>query len=694
MIYRLCVACALVFGSSHVSAQTPQSVPGAAILEALERPTISGEIDAPAVLTVGNAEIRPSPGARFFVMSADDRVCGVLIEGGASFTYRVRDTFSQALTRRNASRAGGVSVREANGELLLSATLRSAAIWGWDLGIGSQAIQPASGAKMPEWLSELLQAKFGSNPGRDMLLSAWNGDSGYRWAALRTTGDDLLLDVDPRPSVLQESLSRVERLPRNAGPYSGRASFEDLTAQPTGTSWTQQPATDLVSEDVVIEVRNPAGNQVVVRSRSRVKSLRDGLRGLSLALTSERVLGSGERRPFKITTLTVNGAAVPYVHWQHALMVLMPIALNRNDSVVVETVTEGDILDRPEGDTYWRLSDLAWYPRPMVGGIERAEFRVTVEANGAFVPFAGGEVVQRDSAGQNTKVVTRLNGPMESIHVLAGKYATTSEEADGIRVHVSTYAATRKEEALRVSSVVHGVRGCLTSWLGVPYPFQDLQVIEINEWGWGQAPPGIIFVTKEAFMTSARANTLDEDTLAIAELTSRGINERIAHEVAHAWFPHVAKVARKEENWLSESLADYMSAACLERLDRSGGKARFNRQVRDWKQMAGQISKGGSIYLAGYLGGRDVDWRDRQALLYARGPLVFHAIRQELAKSAGTAQDGDRLFLTWIRSYIKNFSFKTAETRHLIGILNQITKKDWQPWFDRYVFGTETPVVN
>lgn len=45
-------------------------------------------------------------------------------------------------------------------------------------------------------------------------------------------------------------------------------------------------------------------------------------------------------------------------------------------------------------------------------------------------------------------------------------------------------------------------------------------------------------------------------------------------------------------------------------------------------------------------------------------------------------------------AYIKNFSFKTAETRHLIGILNQITKKDWQPWFDRYVFGTETPVVN
>ena len=30
----------------------------------------------------------------------------------------------------------------------------------------------------------------------------------------------------------------------------------------------------------------------------------------------------------------------------------------------------------------------------------------------------------------------------------------------------------------------------------------------------------------------------------------------------------------------------------------------------------------------------------------------------------------------------------------LVGILDQITGKDWQPWFERYVYGTETPPVS
>ena len=57
------------------------------------------------------------------------------------------------------------------------------------------------------------------------------------------------------------------------------------------------------------------------------------------------------------------------------------------------------------------------------------------------------------------------------------------------------------------------------------------------------------------------------------------------------------------------------------------------------------------------------------------------------------AQKGDAAFLSWMRSYIKNFTYKTGETRHLVGILNQMTGKDWQPWFERYVYGTEMPKV-
>ncbi|MEM1181243.1 MAG: hypothetical protein AAGM22_23075, partial [Acidobacteriota bacterium] len=83
----------------------------------------------------------------------------------------------------------------------------------------------------------------------------------------------------------------------------------------------------------------------------------------------------------------------------------------------------------------------------------------------------------------------------------------------------------------------------------------------------------------------------------------------------------------------------------------------------------------------------------RYALLYGRGPLVIHAIRQQLQEKRGE-KEGDRLFFTWLRSYIKNFTYKVAETRHLISILDQVTGESWQPFFERYIYGPESPPVD
>jgi len=83
----------------------------------------------------------------------------------------------------------------------------------------------------------------------------------------------------------------------------------------------------------------------------------------------------------------------------------------------------------------------------------------------------------------------------------------------------------------------------------------------------------------------------------------------------------------------------------------------------------------------------------QRALLYGRGPLALHSIRLQLQDKHGETQ-GDALFFTWLRSYVKNFTFKVAESRHLLTILNQVTKEDWKPFFERYVFGAEEPPID
>jgi hypothetical protein len=158
----------------------------------------------------------------------------------------------------------------------------------------------------------------------------------------------------------------------------------------------------------------------------------------------------------------------------------------------------------------------------------------------------------------------------------------------------------------------------------------------------------------------------------------------------------VIKMDSREEQWLTESFADYSAALAMKAMmPGKKGERELANTVREWKSRTEQIGEGGSIYLANYLAGEDeADYRDRQWLLYNKGPLVLHALRQELGRQAGSAETGDKQFQALLRAMQKSFSFQYGETRHLVGILGQITGKDWQPWFERYVYGTETPPVD
>ena len=661
---------------------------------AIEQPVIGGELDAPAAITVGRAEIVPAPGARLFVLAAGAQPCGLLLRGRAELRYALEDPFSVPIARHNLKRVEGLALNVAEGRARFVATIEGAAIWGWDLVDDSATPRPVEPTELPSWLREILAKKLYPNPARDMLLSAWNGPAGFRWAVFHGASDDYLLDVDPSPSARSEFFARFWRVPSGAGAYSGRWLPEEIAAQPIGKPWWEGHDTRWASVETDLKLTSPGKRRLEVETRTTVRALAPGVRLLAFALADEVLDETSARREYTVSRVTVDGQPTPYSHELHTLLVLLPRALKQGESAVVEVASAGEILSRPAGDNYWRIGNEAWYPRPTVGGTEWASFHLVAETAKPFSPFLPGEIVRRETTATGTLVETRLKGPMRSAFVLAGKYSTVTEEHEGSRVHVSTYASVKEAEARRLARIVFAVRDCYESWFEVPYPFQDLQIVEVNQWGWGQAPPGFIFITKEAFMTPARAR-LDEEVQTMSDFMTRGINSRVAHEVAHAWFPHVVKVVRSEETWLSESFSDYVSAVCLQRAmaDKEKGDHFFDRQLSDWKSHVRELPAGASIYLASHLSNSDEDQRNYVYLLYGKGPLVLHALRQELIREKGP-EAGDQAFLAWVRAIVKTSTFQVAETRHLIALLDKLTGKEWQPWFERYVYGAEIPKVD
>lgn len=680
---------AVVLPISPAAAATAPLDDLAVLYDALRAPSVGGATAPDRVLSFGHAEIRPAAGTRWSALLVQDEVCGFVLDGPATFVYRVEDRFSLQVAKRNLKKVRRIDVRESNGVLTLTLPLDGAAVWGWGLDLGALS-EPTAPRAVPSWLAQTLEAKLADIPERDMVLSRFDGDAAYRWALLRAGGEAFQLDVDSRPFAREEMLLAFERLPTGSGDLTGRLTSREIVAQPLGRSWLDGNPLDLVAIDTEIDLRAEDAKRVAVATRPRLRVLRDGLRLLSLGLWSETYDERTRVHEYRVGRVLLDGQPAHYLHRRGSLIVRLPAAARSGAEHLLEIEVAGDVLETPAGDNYWRLVS-GWYPRPALGGDELAEIRLSIDVPAPWLPFAPGEVLERTSADGRNRVRTRLDGPMERAAVIAGKYATTTVEERGARVHVSNYAVAKRAESERLAQVLFAVRGCLERWLGVPYPFQDLQVVEVNSWGWGQAPPGMIFITQEAFLNRAQARATHEGD--IASLATRGINERVAHELAHGWFPHVAKVGRAEENWLSESLADYTAAWCLaEVMDKRQAKYHWGRQLDQWRYWSREAGPDASVFLASHLTGDEDGARAWQFLLYGRGPLVLHAVREQLERQRGK-EEADRIFLTWIRSYVRTFQFKYAETRHLVGILDQITGEHWMPFFERHLLGTESPPV-
>jgi len=186
-------------------------------------------------------------------------------------------------------------------------------------------------------------------------------------------------------------------------------------------------------------------------------------------------------------------------------------------------------------------------------------------------------------------------------------------------------------------------------------------------------------ITKEAF----QSNVFTDE---VSSLFSQGINQRVAHEIAHAYFGYVVADAAPEHQWISEAFSEIASMYAIEKLK---GKAEGKKLAGTWAGSARHSAKAAPIDLANGLASKIAStWDgstaiDRIELVYSKGAHLLQTLRLEL---------GDDLFFTVLRSFLRSFEKqRDVTTDDFVALLSFATKKDWKPWFERYYYGTEMP---
>lgn len=644
--------------------------------KAFATPTVAGGgVDAAGrTLTYGHLELSFTTG-RLLPVVVSDRVVGAYFAGQGSFRYVSRDPYEAPTFRTNVARCSGFKIDKDGAigstvtEVLLMLSAGAEELTGGAAGRTGEP-PPGQGASFAAHLERFAEDRGARY--RQLMPQALveRPADALVTAEIRSSRGDLHYVLDPIRD-FDEHLSVMERTKSDISFLRDRRYPNLLSEQPLGRPRLEPRPKRVLLTSLDVTVVNPEGLHAEVEATETFEVLQPAT-VLALSLWSERfgTVGAAAKpvtHDYAVKAVRLaNGRDLPFSHVDNELLVELPRAYTAGEQVTLTCSIAGDVLFNPGNDSYWELPTSSWYPAPPLEE-QYLTYHAVLKVKKPFVAFSCGATVRRWDEGELNCAEFRETRPIQIPVVLAGRYTTVSEERDGVTVRVSSYVMADKGGLGKLVKNAFALMEFYQPFLG-PYPFVELNIIEINAYGFGQAPAGIIFLAKEAF------TPLQDET---SRVFSQGVNARVAHEMAHAWWGHVAKLTDQDQ-WISEALAQYYAAFAMSRLHRG---EEFRRAIDEWRDWSRFVKDSGSVYMANYLSG-DRAGEDRNGLLYGKGPLVLHALRKEL---------GDDAFFTLFKSFLKSFNFKCAETRHVIGLTNFVTKKDWQPFFDRYLFGTEWP---
>jgi tetratricopeptide (TPR) repeat protein len=155
--------------------------------------------------------------------------------------------------------------------------------------------------------------------------------------------------------------------------------------------------------------------------------------------------------------------------------------------------------------------------------------------------------------------------------------------------------------------------------------------------------------------------------------------EFLPHEVAHQWFPIEVTIARQEDAWLAESLAEYLAWRCLQETNPEQARLMVTRAMRDalGLEPLRPLSLGLRLFAL-------ENWEVAHATLYQRGLLVWRTLE--------TVIDRERVDRA-LREYYKRYAGRSASIADFRKVCEEISGRDLGWFFDYFIRGTRIPEI-
>ncbi len=369
-----------------------------------------------------------------------------------------------------------------------------------------------------------------------------------------------------------------------------------------------------------------------------------------------------------VDSVRVNGQTIPPILQQDntALRVPLPQPLPPGESLNLEltyhavipaSTDEGyNIFSASEGtlalagfypavavydDTGWNIEIPPVYGDATY--LDTSLYEVELTAPEELVVAASGSTLERRVNEDKTQTLSLVSGPMRDFYIAARPdFEVASEVVDDTVVNSYYQPDQESGGKLALRYAADSLR-VFNQRFG-RYPYAEFDIAATPTTAGGVEYPGIVVIAEGLYNEEG------------------GFFEHaVAHEVAHQWWYGLVGNDQINDPWQDESLTNYSAIFYWEAVEgQESAKSLVNllfvtpyEQVKQEKRDRAVI---GPV--------ADFNEPDYGAIVYGKGPLFFHALRQKV---------GNETYLKIMRSYFSEYKYKQAQPEDLLNLIERVS---------------------
>lgn len=252
------------------------------------------------------------------------------------------------------------------------------------------------------------------------------------------------------------------------------------------------------------------------------------------------------------------------------------------------------------------------------------------------------------------------------IALVAGKFKNISDKYQNIPLGFYT-PTSQIAQAQNSFALTKDMMTFFEQEVGVPYPWDQYNQVVVDDFTWGgMENTTLTILTDRTLFTDASENIR----------SSQGL---VAHELAHQWFGDYVTCKDWSQIWLNEGFATYYEHLYAGYKD--GQDALLYKLYKDARGIVRRTSNRPMVDKT--YNKQATDQFDYRA--YSKGSWILHMLRTRL---------GEDLFRQCIKKYLERHAFQSVVTEDLNRILEELSGRSFDAFFDQYVYHGQQPELN